>query len=72
VTLALARVGDAGPAKEPPGTLDYRRYVATTSGYLEILEIKPDGARLMTFSEFVNGRHARAGDRFEALTSESG
>jgi len=68
VTLALARVGDAAPASEPYGTLDYRRYVATADGYLEILEIKPDGARLMTFQEYVNGRHVRAGDRFAPLS----
>jgi methionyl-tRNA formyltransferase len=69
VTIALARVGDASPAAEPPGTADYRRFVATADGYLEILEIKPDGARLMTFQDFVNGRHVSAGDRFETLTS---
>lgn len=67
VTLALARVGDPAPAAEPPGTVDYRRYIATADGYLEILEIKPDGARLMTFQDFVNGRHVRAGDRMEAV-----
>ncbi|HRX83660.1 MAG TPA: methionyl-tRNA formyltransferase [Phycisphaerae bacterium] len=71
VTLALARVGDRAQAGELPGelpgTIDYRRYVATRDGYLEILEIKPDGARLMTFQDFVNGRHVRPGDRFEPL-----
>jgi len=71
VTIALARVGDPAPAKEPPGTIDYRRYVATADGYLEILEIKPDGARLMAFHDFVNGRHIRAGDRFETIARQS-
>jgi methionyl-tRNA formyltransferase len=70
VTLALARVGDRTAAGAPPGTLDARRYVATADGYLEVLEIKPDGARLMTFQEFVNGRHVRAGDRMLAIGAE--
>jgi len=68
VTVALARVADNGSAAEDCGVLDYRRYVATAEGYLEILEIKPDGARLMTFQDFVNGRHVSAGDRFAPIT----
>jgi methionyl-tRNA formyltransferase len=69
VTIALARVGDANPAGEAPGTIDYRRFVATGSGYLEVLEIQPDGARVMPFPDFVNGRHVAAGDRFASLES---
>ncbi|MCB9849097.1 MAG: methionyl-tRNA formyltransferase [Phycisphaerales bacterium] len=69
VTLALARVGDRAPANEPPGTIDARRYVATADGYLEVLEIKPDGARVMTFQDFVNGRHVQAGDHFAAIAA---
>jgi methionyl-tRNA formyltransferase len=70
VTLALARIGDAGTAAEEPGTVDIRRYVATGKGYLEILEIKPDGARLMAFHDFVNGRHVEPGDRFTTITGD--
>ena len=67
VTIALARTGDTATASEEPGVLDPRRYAATAEGYLEILEIKPDGARLMTFQDFVNGRHVKTGDRFAPL-----
>lgn len=67
VTLALARPADRGAPQAAPGVLDYRRFVATADGYLEVLEIKPDGARTMTFPDFVNGRHVTAGDRFEPL-----
>ncbi len=67
VTIALARVGDPSPAADPPGTVDYRRYVATADGYLEILEIQPAGKRLMSFEDFVNGRRMKAGDRFTSV-----
>ncbi len=71
VTLALARAADSAGAAESPGTLDFRRYVATGDGYLEILEIKPDGARLMPFADYVNGRHVEAGDRFESVDPDA-
>jgi len=29
-----------------------------------LLEIRPAGGRVMTWQEYVNGRHVRAGDRF--------
>ncbi len=49
---------------ELPGTLDARLYVATADGYIELLEIKPASSRLMSWQEFVNGRHVKAGDVF--------
>ncbi len=65
VTLAMARAADdCAEVKEEPGVLDYRLYVATGKGYLEILEIQPAGKRAMSFQDFVNGRHAKPGDRF--------
>lgn len=69
VTIALARVGDANPPADPPGTIDARRYVAAVDGYVEFLEIKPAGSRLMTMQDYVNGRHVQPGDRFETLES---
>jgi len=68
VTLARARVaeGTAGCATElAPGALDERLYVAAGSGFVELLEIRPQGGRVMTWPDFVNGRHVQPGDRFE-------
>ncbi len=63
VTLARARVGDADPAPLEPGELDARLFVATGDAWLELLEIKPAGGRVMTWEEYVNGRHVKVGDR---------
>jgi len=51
-----------------PGVIDERRYVATDDAFLEILEIKPSSGRIMTWPEYVNGRHVAPGDQF--LTPE--
>jgi len=69
VTLARARAAEGGGEPTPPGLIDARLHVATADGYLELLEIKPQSGRLMTWPEFVNGRHVKPGDRFEPLTS---
>ncbi|MEK6677689.1 MAG: methionyl-tRNA formyltransferase [Planctomycetota bacterium] len=52
------------------GAIDARRYVAVKDGFLEILEIKPSSGRQMTWAEYVNGRHAKEGDRFEPFATE--
>jgi methionyl-tRNA formyltransferase len=70
VTLALARVGDARQATEELGVLDYRLYAATASGYLEVLEIRPESGRVMPFADFVNGRHVKPGDRLAPVAIE--
>lgn len=57
--------------KQPPGTIDSRRYVAALDGYLEILEIKPSSGRLMTWPEYCNGRHVAAGDRLSTPTNRT-
>jgi len=46
----------------PPGTIDERRCVATSDGFVEILEIKPSSGRNMTWADYVNGRRVVAGD----------
>jgi len=67
VTILRAR-----PAEDPatpelePGTIDDRRYVAAADNFIEILEIKPSSGRIMSWQEYVNGRHVAAGDVFEA------
>ncbi len=48
----------------PPGTIDARRYVAATDGFIELLEVKPSSGRLMPWADYVNGRHVKAGDTF--------
>ncbi|MGD2108258.1 MAG: methionyl-tRNA formyltransferase [Phycisphaerae bacterium] len=46
-----------------PGTIDDRRYVAAADAFLEILEIKPSSGRMMTWPDYVNGRHVAPGDQ---------
>ncbi len=67
VILARARVAEAGGTPRTPGIIDTRLFVSTADGFVELLELKPQSGRLMTWSEFVNGRHVKAGDRFESL-----
>ncbi len=63
VNLIRVRVAeDPSPTKIPPGTIDDRRYVAASDRFLEVLEIQPSSKRIMTWAEYVNGRHVRAGD----------
>ena len=64
VVLARARVAEGRTEGLPPGQLDARLLVATGGGMLELLEIKPAGGKLMTWPDFANGRHVKAGDRF--------
>ncbi len=47
-----------------PGTVDVRGFIAAAEGYVEILEIKPSSGRVMSWSDYVNGRHVIAGDSF--------
>ena len=47
-----------------PGTIDTRRHVAANDGFVELLEVKPSSGRLMSWADYVNGRHVRAGDTF--------
>jgi methionyl-tRNA formyltransferase len=65
VQLVRARVAeDASRPSQPPGTIDARRYVAAQDTFVEILEIKPSSGRIMTWQDYVNGRHVAEGDRF--------
>ena len=68
VTFAMAEVVHASNHKKlPPGTLDNELNVICGRSALKIIKIKPEGSRLMTFEDFVNGRHARPGDMFEKI-----
>ncbi len=64
VIIARARAAGGRAENLPPGQIDSRLLVATGEGMLELLEIKPAGGKLMSWPDFVNGRHVRPGDRF--------
>ncbi len=51
-----------------PGTITDDMCVATGKGKLRIIELKPAGSKLMSWQDFVNGRHVRPGDRFTEST----
>lgn len=68
VTFASAvLVATANPGHLKPGTIDENLNVVCGKGRLQIMQIKPQGSRLMSFADFVNGRATSPGDRFESL-----
>ncbi len=68
VTFASAvLVTTANPRHLKPGTIDENLNVVCGKGRLQIMQIKPQGSRLMSFADFVNGRATSPGDRFESL-----
>lgn len=65
VLITRARPAEvADLALDAPGTLDARLYVACSGGFLEVLEIQPSSGRIMSWRDYVNGRHVQAGDCF--------
>jgi len=54
----------ANPQKLPPGTIDENLNVVCGKNRLQIMKLKPENSRLMTFADFVNGRRACPGDQF--------
>jgi len=73
VTLARARLAARRievPSSET-GVISDAYDVRAGRGAIEILEIQPRGGRVMSWRDFINGRHVRPGDRFESLPSES-
>lgn len=71
VTLARAipYEGKNAPAASPDalGRISEVMGVQARDSELALLEIKPAGGRLMTWQDFVNGRHVKPGDRFLPL-----
>jgi methionyl-tRNA formyltransferase len=64
VGIAVADVLWTGEASDlEPGTFDDDLNVVCGKGKLAIMKIKPAGAGLMTFAEFINGWHVQPGDR---------
>jgi methionyl-tRNA formyltransferase len=60
------RAEQPGEPTIPPGTIDARQLVAARDGFLEILELKPSSGRIMTWRDYVNGRHVAEGDTFSS------
>ena len=70
VQLVRARpAGDPAIPTVTPGTIDARRFVAADDGFVELLEIKPSSGRIMSWQDYVNGRHIAEGDRFSTPES---
>ena len=68
IVLLRSRVHSTADGGEP-GQLLVRHsglVVATGSGAIEIVELKPEGKRAQTGSDFRNGHHLVAGERFAA------
>jgi methionyl-tRNA formyltransferase len=65
VTFAKAQIlRTANPENPPPGTIDENLNVICGKNRLQIVQLKPENSRLMTFADFVNGRRVSPGDRF--------
>jgi methionyl-tRNA formyltransferase len=56
LTLARALPGEAN-AGDKPGAFLKDMTVVCGQGSLRILEVKPDGSRLMSFTDLINGQH---------------
>jgi methionyl-tRNA formyltransferase len=52
------------PPNLPPGTIDENLNVVCGKDRLQIMQLKPENSRLMSFADFVNGRHVSPGDIF--------
>ncbi len=65
VTITHADIVETtNPASLSAGTLDNNLNVVCGCNALRITQIKPQGSRLMTFEDFVNGRRICPGDLF--------
>lgn len=65
ITFARAEVVDEPPqTTSEPGTILDDLTIATGEGKIKILELKPAGSKLMSWKDFVNGRHVAPGGKF--------
>jgi methionyl-tRNA formyltransferase len=65
LTVAQAQRAE-GEAQDAPGVLDADLHIATGAGRIDLLEVKPDGKRLMSWQDFCNGYRVRQGGRFDS------
>lgn len=54
----------ANPENLPPGTIDENLNIVCGENRLQIVQLKPENSRLMSYADFVNGRRILPGDRF--------
>jgi methionyl-tRNA formyltransferase len=54
----------SNPPNMPPGTIDENLNVVCGIDRLQIVRLKPENSRLMSYADFVHGRRVGAGDRF--------
>ncbi len=66
VVIARA-VAEQGATAGEPGAVDEDLCVASGSGRIRILDVKPANKRLMSWSDFVNGYRVAQGDRFVGI-----
>lgn len=65
LTIAEAKtIRHNNPQNLPAGTLDDNLNIICGRNALKITKLKPAGSRLMSFKDFVNGRHCQPGDSF--------
>lgn len=64
VSLARADYTKNSCRQFEPGYVTRGLMVAAAEGTIQILELKPAGSKLMSWQDFVNGRHVKTGDRF--------
>lgn len=66
---AVRYEGRSRPAAGPDdiGLISETMSVQCQDGELALLQIKPANGRLMTWQDFVNGRHVKAGDQFAPI-----
>ncbi len=64
VIFARAQAVENSSADVPAGTVTGSLNIATGKGELKVIELKPAGSKLMSWQDFVNGRHVKAYDRF--------
>jgi len=66
LTLARAKLATA-PQSTPPGTIQADGSISTADGAIEILDLQPEGKRLMSLAEFRNGHPWDPGMRIESI-----
>jgi len=64
VSIARAVHTDQSSGSFQSGCVTDAMIVAASRGTVKILEIKPAGSKLISWQDFVNGRHVAPGDRF--------
>jgi len=74
VILRRSEISDTANVHEEPGTVleahGDRLVVATGAGALRLVDVQPEGKRVMGIRDFLSGHTLRAGDRFAAAPQQ--